>query len=67
MNEPTKQWKVKVGLAECTVSSATREEAVRKARAELCDRMPKFDLAIQNLGDQDFHVDPIVTNDVPVF
>lgn len=65
MNKPTKQWKVKVGLAECTVSCATPEEAVRKARAELRNRMPKFDLAIQNLGDQEFRVDPVATNEVP--
>ena len=66
MSEPTKQWKVKVGLAECTVSCATREEAVRKARTELRDRMPRFDLTIQNLGDQEFNVDLVETSDVPI-
>lgn len=65
MNEPTKQWRVKVGLAECTVSCATQEEAVRKARTELQEKMPRFDLAIQNLGDQDFRVDQVGTSDAP--
>lgn len=50
---------VQVGLAECTVSGHTRQEAVRKAREKLNQEMPHMAKIIGGIMDKHFRVDQV--------
>ena len=54
-----KRYRVRVGLAECTVSCRSSEEAVRKARAELNREMPHMVGVIRGIADKEFRVDQV--------
>jgi hypothetical protein len=56
---PARKFRVKVGLAECTVTCESEQEAVRKARAELRNQMPHMSTVIQGIRDKEFRVDAI--------
>jgi len=56
---PARTFRVKVGLAECTVTCESEQEAVCKARAELRNQMPHMITVIQGIQDKEFRVDPI--------
>ncbi len=55
----SKKYAVKVGLAECTVSCDSEQEAVRLARAELGRQMPQMWDVIQGIKDKEFRVDAV--------
>lgn len=54
-----KRFHVKVGLAECTVRCQSKSDAVRLARTQLGEQMPKMWDVIQGIDDKEFRVDPI--------
>ena len=54
---PNKRFSVRVGLAECTVSCQTEQEAVRMARRQLNDEMPQMRDVISGIRDKEFRVD----------
>jgi len=55
---PNKKFRVRVGLAECTVSCQTEQEAVRIARRQLNDELPGMGDVIKGILDKEFRVDP---------
>ncbi len=64
MNEPkpftpTQRYRVQVGLAECTVTCASEQEAVHKARRQLKQEMPHLAQIIRGIQDKDFRVDAV--------
>ncbi len=52
-----KKYRVRVGLAECTVFCNTEEEAVRLARIKIGQQMPKFRAVLYNIQEKEFRVD----------
>jgi len=50
---------VKVGLAECTVTCQSEQEAVAKARDELRRQMPHMGTIIQGINAREFRVDQV--------
>lgn len=50
---------VTVGLAECTVSCGSENEAVKLAKHELCQQMPHMGTIIQGIRDKEFRVDQV--------
>ncbi len=52
-------YRVQVGLAECTVSGRTEQEAVRKAREKLNRDMPHMATVIGGILDKHFRVDRV--------
>ncbi len=50
---------VKVGLAECTVSCDSEQEAVKLAKGELCQQMPHMGTIIEGIRDKEFRVDQV--------
>ncbi len=54
-----KRFHVKVGLAECTVRCQNESEAVRLARTQLGERMPRMWDVIHGIDDKEFRVDAI--------
>ena len=54
-----KTYHVRVGLAECTVSCTSEEEAVRMAREHLNKEMPQMTHVIRGILDKEFRVDQV--------
>ncbi len=54
-----KRFRVKVGLAKCTVTCDSPTEAIRMARAELRREMPQMWEAIDGIADKEFRVDQV--------
>ena len=54
-----KQYTVKVGLAECKVSSSSEKGAVRQARIQLGRQMPQMWDIIQGMSDKQFRVNQV--------
>ncbi len=52
-----KTYRVKVGLAECTVRGASEQEAVHNARAHLNKELPHMAGVIRGIMDKEFRVD----------
>jgi hypothetical protein len=50
---------VRVGLAECTVSCGSKNEAVKMAREELRQQMPHMGTIIQGIRENEFRVDQV--------
>ena len=59
VKETKKRFRVKVGLSEVVVRCATRQDAVRMARKELCQEVPRMWDVIQQLSDKQFLVHPM--------
>ena len=63
MSDPVKDikkiFRVKVGFSEVVVHCATRQDAVRMARKELCQEVPRMWDVIQQLDDKQFLVHPM--------
>jgi hypothetical protein len=58
-NAPSHKFRVKVGLAECTVTCEDKEAAVQMARRQLCDEMPHMVTVIRGIRDKEFRVDQV--------
>ncbi|MBN1910478.1 MAG: hypothetical protein JW818_12110 [Pirellulales bacterium] len=56
---PHNTYRVKVGLAECTVACGSPAEAVQYAREELRRQMPHMGTIIQGINDKEFRVDQV--------
>ena len=60
MSDPAKEikksFRVTVGFSEVVVRCATRQDAVRMARKELCQEVPRLWDVIQQLEDKQFLV-----------
>jgi hypothetical protein len=54
-----KRYRVCVGLAECTVSCRSEQEAIEKARRQLNQEMPKLAGVIRGIQDKEFRVDQV--------
>ncbi len=52
-----KTYRVKVGLAECTVRGTSEQDAVHKARVHLNKEMPHMAGVIHGIMDKEFRVD----------
>ena len=50
---------VQVGLAECTVSCGSENEAVKLAKDELCQQMPHMGTIIRGIRDKEFRIDQV--------
>jgi len=57
--QPLRKFHVRVGLAECTVSCRTQQEAVRLARVRIAEQMPQVRTVLQNILDKEFRVDQV--------
>lgn len=58
--EEDKKFRVKVGVAECTVTCASEREAVEETRSQFRRQMPHMGTAIQGIRDREFQVDRVM-------
>jgi hypothetical protein len=58
---PLQSYRVRVGLAECTVLCHTQREAVQLARVKIAQQLPQVRSLMFNILDREFRVDPAGT------
>ena len=65
MPNPTKKYRVKLGLTKVTVECSSKEEAIRLARIKLTDDTPRLYDVILRAEDEQFEVNELPDNSSP--
>lgn len=53
------KYRVRVGLAECTVCGTSEDQAIQEARRQLNQEMPNLSEVIRGIKDKEFRVDRV--------
>ena len=54
-----KKYRVRVGLAECTVCGTSEDQAIQEARRQLNQEMPRLSGVIRGIKDKESRVDQV--------